>query len=229
MPDRTSRLPLRRNRDFVLLLAGQLFSSVGTQLTVIAYPLLTLAVTQSPAKAGIVGFARLLPHAVLGLLAGVAADRWNRKRMMIAADGVRATAIGTLAALILLDRVAFWQIVLVTVVEAAGSAFFRAAETGALRAVVPARQLPAAVGAHEARAATVRLVGPPLGGVLFGLGRAVPFLADAVSYTFSFLSLLAMRTPFQEQRELDPSRLRTQIAGRGSPAWQPLSGRTPTS
>lgn len=209
MAERSSTVPLRRNRDFVLLLAGQLFSSVGTQLTVIAYPLLTLAVTGSAAKAGIVGFARLLPHAVFGLLAGVAADRWNRKRLMIAADGVRALAIASLAALIVLDRVAFWQIVLVVVVEAVGSSFFHAAQTGALRAVVPARQLPAAVGAQQARAATVNLVGPPLGGVLYGVGRAVPFLADAVSYTFSFLSLLAMRTPFQERRDRDPLPLGT--------------------
>ncbi len=205
-------VPLRRNRDFVLLLAGQLFSAVGSQVTTIAYPLLVLAVTQSPAKAGIVTFARLLPHAVLGLLAGVAADRWNRKRLMIAADGVRALAIASLAATILLDRVAFWQIAVVALVEGTGSVFFGAAQTGALRAGVPARQLPAAVGVQEARAATVRLVGAPLGGVLFGLGRAIPFLADAVSYTFSFLALLAMRTPFQEQREVDSSRLRSQIA-----------------
>ena len=55
------------------------------------------------------------------------------------------------------------------------------------------------------------LAGPPLGGALFTLGRAVPFVFDAVSYAFSFLSLVLMRTPFQEERELDPARLRAQI------------------
>ncbi len=54
-------VPLRRNRDFVLLQAGQLLSSVGTQSTAIAYPLLVLAVTGSAAKAGAVAFARALP------------------------------------------------------------------------------------------------------------------------------------------------------------------------
>jgi MFS family permease len=208
----TPARPLRRNGDFVLLLAGRLLSTLGSQVSAIAYPLLVLAVTHSPAKAGVVGFAGLVPHALLGLLAGVAADRWNRKRLMIAADGVRALAIATLAAAILLHRVAFWQIAVVAFVEGTGSAFFRAAEAGALRAVVPAQQLPAAVGAMEARAATVRLAGPPFGGVLFGLGRAVPFLFDAVSYAFSFFSLLAMRTPFQEEREVDRARVRAQIA-----------------
>ena len=206
-----SIVALRRNRDFVLLVTGRLLSTIGSQVTAIAYPLLVLAVTHSPAKAGIVGFAGLLPHAVLGLLAGVAADRWNRKRLMIAADGVRALAIATLAATIFLERVSFWQIAVVAFVEGTGSVFFNTAHAGALRAIVPRQQLPAAVGVIRARGATVMLAGPPLGGALFALGRAVPFLFDAVSYTFSFISLALMRTPFQEQREVDPARLRTQI------------------
>lgn len=204
--------PLRRNRDFVLFQAGRLFSSIGTQLTVIAYPLLTLAVTQSPAKAGVVGFARMLPHALLSLLAGVAADRWNRKRIMLAADALRALAVASLAALILLDRVAFWHIVTVILVEAVGSTFFHAAAGGAIRGIVPAPQLPAAMGVGQARAAIVELLGPPLGGALYGAGRAVPFVGDAVSYSFSLLSLVAIKTPFQEERERDRARLRTQIA-----------------
>jgi hypothetical protein len=68
-----SALPLRRNRDFVLLLTGRLLSTLGSQVTAIAYPLLVLAVTHSPAQAGFVG-AGLLPYAVFALPAGVAAD-----------------------------------------------------------------------------------------------------------------------------------------------------------
>ncbi|HEY5057394.1 MAG TPA: MFS transporter [Gaiellaceae bacterium] len=207
-----STVPLRRNRDFVLLETGRLLSTAGTQSTTIAYPLLVLAVTHSPAKAGAVTFARLLPYALFGLLAGVVADRVSRKVLMIAADVVRAIAIATLATTILLGRLAFWEIPLVAFVEGTGAVLFSAAAAGALRSVVPARQLPTAVGAQQARASTVRLAGPPLGGALFGLGRSVPFLADATSYAFSILSLLAMRTPFQEAREADAAPLRTQIA-----------------
>jgi MFS family permease len=205
-------LPLWRNRDFVLLQAGQLLSSAGTQMTGIAYPLLVLALTHSPAKTGLVGFAQFAPRAVFGVLAGVAADRWNRKALMITADAVRALAMALLGAALLVDRAAFWQVVVVAFVEGAGSSVFGAAQVGALRAVVPARQLPAAVGAQEARRATVRVAAPSLGGALFGVGRAVPFVADAVSYACSSVSLLAMRTPFQERRERDTARLRTQIA-----------------
>ncbi|HXY80287.1 MAG TPA: MFS transporter [Gaiellaceae bacterium] len=205
-------MPLRRNRDFVLLETGRLLSTAGTASTTIAYPLLVLATTHSPAKAGVVAFARLVPNAVFGLVAGFAADRLNRRRLMITADGLRALAIASLAVTILLHRLASWQIPIVAFVEGSGSVFFSAAAAGALRSVVPSQQLPAAVGAQQARASTVRLAGPPLGGVLFALGRAIPFLVDSVSYAFSILSLLGMRTPFQQEREADTSPLRAQIA-----------------
>jgi MFS family permease len=96
-----SAVPLRRNRDFLLFQAGQLLSDAGTQMTSIAYPLLVLAVTGSAAKAGVVAFARTLPWVLFTLPAGVAADRWNRRRLTIAADGVRVLAVGGLAAAIL--------------------------------------------------------------------------------------------------------------------------------
>jgi len=204
-------VPLRRNRDFLLLQAGQLLSEAGTESTSIAYPLLVLAVTQSPAKAGVVSFARTLPMALFALPAGVAADRWNRKLLMIAADGVRALAIGGLATIVL-GRVAFWAIPLVAFVEGSGAALFSAAQPGALRAVVPARQLPAAVSTQTGRQAAVGLAGPPLGGALFGLARALPFAVDAASYAFSTVSLLAMRTPFQQRREPERAPLRARLA-----------------
>jgi MFS family permease len=196
----------------MLLQIGQLLSSAGTSSTSIAFPLLVLAVTHSPAKAGIVAFARSLPSVLFALPAGLAADRWSRRRLMIAADVVRVLAIGSLAATILLDRVAFWQIVAVAFVEGSGSALFFGAQPGALRAVVPARQLPAAAAAETGRQAVVQLAGPPLGGALFGLARALPFLVDAVSYAFSTLSLLAMRTPFQEEREPHLASPRSRLA-----------------
>jgi hypothetical protein len=76
-----------------------------------------------------------------------------------------------------------------------------------LRSAVSPRQLPAAAGAQTGRQAAVGLAGPPLGGALFGLARALPFMVDAASYAFSIISLLAMRTPFQQHREPDRSSL----------------------
>jgi hypothetical protein len=196
----------------VLLQLGQLLSALGTQSASIAYPLLVLAVTHSPAKAGIVSFARTVPWALLALPAGLAADRWSRRRLMIAADVIRAFAIGALAAMIVADRIVFWAIAAIGFIEGAGSALFFGAQPGALRAVVPKRQLPAAAATETGRHAVVRLAGPPLGGVLFGVTRSLPFLVDAVSYFFSTLSLLAMRTPFEEKREPVVSSLRSRLA-----------------
>ena len=196
----------------MLLQVGQLLSNAGSSSTSIAYPLLVLAVTHSPAKAGLVAFARAVPSLLFALPAGLLADRWSRRKLMIAADGVRVLAIGSLAATLLLDRVGFWQVVVVAFVEGSGSALFSGARAGALRAVVPAPQLPAAAAAETGRVAVVGLAGPPLGGALFGLARALPFLVDAISYAFSTLSLLAMRTPFQEEREPELASVRSRLA-----------------
>jgi predicted MFS family arabinose efflux permease len=204
--------PLWRNRDFVLLQSGQLFSTAGTQATQIAYPLLVLALTHSPGRAGIVGFASFAPYALFALLAGVAADRWNRRLLMLSADAVRIAAIGSLVVTLAFDRATFAQIAAVAFLEGTAFVFFNIAEVGALRSVVPAAQLPDAAAAEQARFATVTLVGPSAGGALFGLGRALPFVADVASYAFSIVSLLAIRTPFQETRDADTAPLRTQIA-----------------
>lgn len=203
---------LRRNRDFVLLQLGQLLSDAGGGSTTIAYPLLVLALTHSPAKAGVVTFARMLPLALLALPAGLLADRWNRKWLMIGADSARAIGVGVLAVLIVTGHLDYWVLPVVAVVEGSGTALFNAAQAGALRNVVPLEQLPAAVGVQSGRTAVVELAGSPLGGVLFAVARAVPFVVDAVSYVFSTGSLLAMRTPFQQAREPDRSSVRQRLA-----------------
>ena len=91
MPDKPT--PLRRNRDFILLSSGQVVSAIGTRVTGVAFPLLVLALTHSPAKAGIVGFAQTLPFLLFYLPAGALVDRWNRKRVMLIADAGRALAL----------------------------------------------------------------------------------------------------------------------------------------
>ena len=208
----TGLIPLRRNRDFLLLQSGQVLSTIGSESTAIAYPLLILALTHSPAKAGVVGFARILPWALFGFVAGVAADRLPRKAMMLTSDVVRACLLASIVVAAALDRVTFQQVALVAFFEGAMYVFFNIAEVGALRSVVPSTQLPTAAAAEQARFSTVTIVAPPLGGALFGIGRAFPFLAGALSPAFSLGTLLAMRTPFQEKREPDETPLRAQIA-----------------
>jgi MFS family permease len=205
---RVPAVPLRRNRNFVLLQTGQLLSNAGTQATSIAYPLLVLALTHSAVKAGLVSFARALPMALLALPAGVAADHWSRRALMIWADAVRAAALGLLAVSLLVLRTPFWVIPCVAFVEGAGSALFNAALPGAVRAAVPLEQLPDAAGAQTGREAAVRIIGPPLGGALFEVGRAVPFVADACSYVCSTISIFLIRVRFQEERQRETASVR---------------------
>jgi hypothetical protein len=178
----------------------------------IAYPLLALAVTHSPAKAGYVGALQIAPLLVFGLAAGVAADRFERRRLMIVSEAVAAAALAVLAASVLADDTRFSLILAVAFVDGTAGVFATAAQRGAFRAVVPLPQLPAAASVAQARAAAVRLAAPPVGGALFAAGRALPFLADAISYAFSTLSALSMRTRFQEERERDAAPLRRRLA-----------------
>ena len=189
-----------------------MLSTIGSESTAIAYPLLVLAVTHSPARAGVVGFMRILPWALFGFAAGVAADRLPRKRVMITGDVVRALLMASLVTAIALGRITFAQIAIVAFVEGTMYVFFNIAEVGALRSVVPIPQLPTAAAAEQARYSTVTLVAPPLGGALFGFGRMFPFLAGSVSPAFSLATLLAIRTPFQQERAADEAPWRTQIA-----------------
>jgi len=197
----TELTPLRRNRDFLLLQAGQLLSTFGATMSAIAYPLLVLALTGSAAKSGYVGAIQFVPLVLLSAPAGVAADRFDRRKLMIASDIAGATALGALAASVLSHHATFWLILLVASADSSAAVVFRAGSSGAFRAVVPQPQLADASSLAMARMSTVRLGGPPAGGALFGLSRGLPFLADAISFAFLTGSLLLMRTRFQEERE----------------------------
>jgi len=195
----------------MLLQAGQLLSTLGSGMSAVAYPLLALAVTHSPAKAGYVGAVVIAPLLLLALPAGVAADRFDRKRLMIVSDAAAAAALGTLAGAVLAHAVTLWLILAVAFLDSTCGVLFRAGFTGAFRAVVPLSQVAAAASISQGRAATVRLAAPPVGGALFGIARSLPFLGDAVSYAFSTGSLLLMRPRFQESLERDPAPLRRRL------------------
>jgi len=214
------RPPLWRNRDFVLLQTGQMVSAAGSQVVSIAYPLLVLALTHSPSKAGIVGFATLLPGLLVAPIAGAVVDHVDRKRLMIVSDVARAAVLGTLAALIYDGSIQFWMIPLIAFVDGCGSIFYNVASTAALRSVVPIRRLPDAAGVIEARRAAVRLGAPPLGGALFSIARGLPFLADAISFFASTAAMLAMRSPFQQVREEDSAGFRARLAQGFRYVWQ---------
>jgi predicted MFS family arabinose efflux permease len=157
------------------------------------------------------------------LPAGGLVDRWDRKRTMIAADAVRAVALGSVAVAAVAGVLTVVQIALVAFVEGSFFVLFTTAERSALPHVVSADQLPAALAQNEARTRGASLVGNPLGGALFGLGQAVPFAADAVSYVASVVSLFFVRADFQEERTPARKHLHREIAEGVRWLWrQPL-------
>lgn len=196
----TELVPLRRNRDFLLYQSGGLLSTFGSGISGIAYPLLTLALTHSAAKTGYVGAVEFLPLVLLSAPAGVAADRFDRRRLMIASDAAGATALAVLGTAVLTGSATYWMILVVAFIDTSAAVLYRSGSSGAMKAVVPTPQLADASSVTMARMSTVRLIAPPVGGWLFDLSRGVPFLVDAVSYAFSTAALLLMKTPFQEER-----------------------------
>ena len=192
--------PLRRNRDFQLLWGGQAVSLLGSQTSKIAYPLLVLAMTGSPAKAGIAGFAAMLGYLLFPLPAGGLADRHDRKRIMIGCDAIRLASVGSIAVAGWAAHITYVQVLVAGFVEGTASVYFSLAQRAALPMLVHPSQRSVAVSQNEARQNAAQLVGQALGGALFGLSRAAPFAADAFSYLASLVTLPFIKAPMQAPR-----------------------------
>ncbi|WP_245984165.1 MFS transporter [Streptomyces tateyamensis] len=204
----TSDQPLRHNRDFVLLWSGSAVSIAGSTASTVAVPLLVLAVTGSAGSAGLAGFAALLPMLVLPVPAGVLVDRYDRKKLMLWCDVVRGVGAASIVTALLLGCLTVTQIVLVGLVEGSLSVVHELAGHAAVPNLVPDGRLTEALSMAEARERGATMVGTPLGGVLFGLARALPFLFDAVSYLVSAVTLLLIRKDFQRPAATDPEQPR---------------------
>jgi MFS family permease len=192
---------LWHNRDYLLLWSGQALSNIGGAVSDLAFPLLVLAITHSPAQTGLVAALSALPAIFVGLPAGVLVDRWDRRRVMLACDLGRALALASIVCASALGIVTIWQIAFVALAQGALQRVFDLAKSAAVAEVVPSAQLARAVAQDELVEGTTTLVGPSLSGALFALGAFLPFLADTLSYAVSLLTLALIRTPFQRKRE----------------------------
>lgn len=190
-------VPLWRNRDYLLLWCGQTVNVIGTQVSQIAYPLLVLALTQSPAQAGFVAAARTVPWLLFALPAGALVDRWNRKRVMMLCSAASALALASIAVAYALNMLTIWQIVGVSFVEGTFGLVFGLAASSALPHIVTKEQLPTAVAQQNAQYSVGAFIGPPLGGALYSISHLLPFLVDSASYIVSAGSLGFIRTQFQ--------------------------------
>lgn len=204
-------VPLRHNRDFLLLWSGSAVSTLGSRASGMAYPLLVLALTGSVVDAGLVGFVTMLPILLVQVPAGMLVDLWDRKRVMIWCDILRALAIATIVAALAVDRLTLPQILLIGVIESTLSVAHGLAASAAVPNVVHPSQLTVALSRNEARERGAMMLGQPLGGLLFGIGRAVPFLFDALTYLVSLGTLLFIKKDFQIERTGERKRMRTEL------------------
>lgn len=191
---------LWRNRDYLLLWGGQAVSTIGTSITDLAFPLLILTVSSSPALVGVAGALGALPYVIFSLVAGALVDRWDRKRVMIICDIGRALALGSVLLALVTNHLTIIHILLVSLIVGTLFVFFNIAEAACLPRVVSKEQIPAAVAQNQATFSSSFLLGPSLGGFLYNLGSAFPFLVDTVSYVVSVISLFFIKTEFQLER-----------------------------
>jgi len=111
-------------------------STLGSQMAHIAYPLLVLAITGSPAIVGYVSALRITPFVLLSLPVGALIDRWDRRRVMLLCDLGRAVVVSSLPLAMLFAEPSLWHIMAVALVEGTLMAFYNLAEVAALPRVV---------------------------------------------------------------------------------------------
>ena len=190
----TDVLPLRRNRNFNLLWGGSVSAMLGLSTTDIAYPLVILAMTGSPLKSGLFATVQLVATVLATLPVGQLMDRHDRRRMLLVSEGVRLAAAAGVAASYFAGALSLWQL-LATAAVLGASQPFASARTLLVRQVVAPEQIRDALTREQLRNHTCELTGPPLGGALFAVSRALPFLFAAVSSLFSLLSVLFLHLP----------------------------------
>jgi MFS family permease len=193
-----------RHRDFRLLWIGQSISLVGDGIYLVAIAWLVYDISNQPSALAIVGVAWTLPMVAGLLVAGVMSDRFERRRLIVIADLLRCTTIGTIGVLAIADVAELWHVACLVVVYGFGQALFQPAFTAIVPEVVPREELLQATSLRELMEPLgLRFAGPALGGALiavFGIGTA--FLVDAATFAVSAIAVMAIakRPPPREER-----------------------------
>ena len=210
---------LWRHRDFRLLWAGQSVSEIGSQVSLLAIPLVAIDVLHASAfGVGLLTTMQTLPFLLVGLPAGAWVDRMRRRPVLIAADVGRAITLGSIPAAWALSILTLGQLYAVSVVSGVLTVFFDVAYQSYLPVLVGTDRLVDGNGKLAASQSAAQVAGPAVSGGLVGaVGAATAVLADAVSFVVSLLTLLTIRThedrPQRRSNEDGrPSTLRAEIA-----------------
>lgn len=197
-------LPMRKNRDFMVLWSAQAVSQFGTSMSVLVFPLIGYAVSGSTREAGLATTGVLLGEVLALLPAGVVVDRTSRRSVLIVANVVAAAAFTVLAVTALTHVRSIWLLLVMGVVSGAASSLVEPANAAATRIVVPKEQLPEALAQSMARSEAARIAGPPAGGALYSIARGLPFVVDAVSYLFAAAMVTRVRHPLPAPQQTTP-------------------------
>ena len=204
-----TRVPaVLRIRDFALLWAGMSVSLVGDGVYFVALAWQVYDLSGSPTALSIVGVAWSFPLALFVLLGGVVTDRVERRRVMIAADLLRALAVAVIGILSVTGALELWHLVVIAAVFGTGEAFFGPAFSSIVPQIVPRDLLLQANALDQfVRPLGFMLLGPALGGLIVAtLGPGEAFLLDAVTFGVSALAL-ALLSPRPLPPREDPSSL----------------------
>jgi predicted MFS family arabinose efflux permease len=208
-PGRTDRLEpevtppeqskLLRNRSFQALWSSEALAGLGENAAGIAYPLLILTTTGSAAYAGAVGSAQLLANGVMSFWGGILADRMDRKRLLIGCGLIRMVLLGLFTVLLFLGPVNVFVTFGIAIASACCFGLSMPAGMAMIKQLVRPDQVGQATAQNQIRWFGAITAGPSLGGALFGVSRALPFLAGCLSFLSSaFLMLFVRKTPRAE-------------------------------
>jgi MFS family permease len=197
MRRRILRGKLWSHGDFLKLWAGQSVSEFGSQVTVLALPTVAILVLHaSPFQIGLLGALEFLAFPVLGLVAGVYADRWQRRPIMITCDIGRAIALGSIPMTAVLGVLSIYQLYLVAIVTGIFRVFFDVSYQSYLPALIDRSDLIEGNSKLQVSESAAQIGGPPIAGILIqGIGGAKAIAIDAVSFLASAIAVWAIRKP----------------------------------
>lgn len=197
-------------RSFV---ASRVFSSIGFQSVTVAMGWMIYDQTHSAFFLGLVGFCQFLPMVILTFVVGHVADRFDRRRIGLACQLVEA-----LTALVL--AVAVWQqwigpagILAAVAVMGAATAFERPTMAALLPNIVPPSLLQVAIATSTSMMQTAFIIGPSLGGLLYGVSPVAPFAVSAVLYVIASINVISIRVERQQPSSREPMTLSSVFAG----------------
>ncbi len=178
---------LFRHHDFRQLFFGDTISQVGTQLSIVALPVLAVQVLHADEfEMGVLTTFEFLAFLVIGLPAGAWVDRWRKQRVLIANDLIRAAALASLPLMWVLDLLTIWQMFVVALVIGVSTVFFDVAYQSYLPELVPSDKISEGNAKLQASQSVAMVAGPGAAGMLIRImGAPLTIALDAVSFVGS--------------------------------------------